>query len=171
MLDYDLSEFNRVKVIIYGKIIDEKYTSLLFENKNLSLEKVMFLDRVQKNIRISKEQADMLKSDKLIEGRYPNLYVSKNVSKIIDDKVNYTKKSGFNDQYYKDLVIKYINDFGSINKKELNELLMSKLPDVLNKEQKLRKIKYLVNESLTKKESILKKIGTNRNPIWTLNNK
>ena len=171
MLDYDLSEFNRVKVIIYGKIIDEKYTSLLFENKNLSLEKVMLLDRVQKNIRISKEQADMLKSDKLIEGRYPNLYVSKNVSKIIDDKVNYTKKSGFNDQYYKDLVIKYINDFGSINKKELNELLMSKLPDVLNKEQKLRKIKYLVNESLTKKESILKKIGTNRNPIWTLNNK
>ena len=88
LLDYDLSEFNRVKVIIYGKIIDEKYTSLLFENKNISLEKVMLLDRVQKNIKISREQADKLKNDKLIEGRYPNLYVSKNVSKIIDDKVN-----------------------------------------------------------------------------------
>lgn len=171
MLDYDFSEYNRVRVTIYGKIINEKYTSLLFENKNLSLDKVMLLDRVQKNIKISREQSDILKENNLIEGRYPNIYVSKNISVIIDDKVNYTKKSGFSDQYYKDLVIKYIHDFGSITKKELDELLMDKLPDVLNKEQKARKIKYLVSERLSKKESILKNSGTNRNPVWILNDK
>lgn len=166
MLDYDFSENNRVKVTIYGKIIDEKYTSLLFENKDMTLEEVMLLDRVQKNITITKEQADLLRKHNLIEGRYPILYVSKEVSKIVDDKVAYTKKAGFNNQYYKDLVLKYINDFESITKKDLYELLMDKLPDSLDDEQKKTKIKYLVNVCLKKKEGKIKNIGTSRYPIW-----
>lgn len=168
MLDYDFSESNRVRVTIYGKVLNEKYTSLLFENKNLSLEKVMLLDRVQKNITISKEQSDVLRKKHLIEGRYPNVYVSKGVSEMVDDKVSYTKKSGFDDQYYKDLVLKYIKDFGSITKKDLDELLMDKLPDSLNEEQKKRKIRYLVNEILNKKEQKIKNIGTTRYSVWTL---
>ena len=167
MLDYDFSENNRVKVTIYGKILNEKYTSLLFENQNLSLGKVMLLDRVQKNITISKEQSDILRKSHLIEGRYPNIYVSKNVSELVDDKVAYTKKSGFDDQYYKDLVLKYIKDFGSITKKDLDELLMDKLPDNLNEEQKRTKIKYLVNVCLQRKEQKLKNIGTSRYPVWS----
>lgn len=166
MPDYDLSEENRVKVTIYGKIIDEKYSKILLENTNLSLVEVMLLDRVQKNIMITKEQSDLLRKNKLIEGRYPNIYVSKNISEIVDDKVSYTKKSGFNDQYYKDLVLKYIKDFGSITKKDLDELLMSKLPDYLSQEQKKRKIKYLVNICLQTKENKVKNIGTNRYPVW-----
>lgn len=87
------------------------------------------------------------------------------------DDVSYTKKSGFNDQYYKDLVLKYIKDFGSITKKDLDNLLMDKLPDNLNIEQKKRKIKYLINENLAKKEQLLKNIGKHNNPIWGLNEK
>ena len=112
-----------------------------------------------------------MRKDNLIEGRYPNIYVSKGISEIINDRVTYTKKSGFNDQYYKDLVLKYINDFGSITKEEVNNLLMDKLPDNLNIEQKKRKIKYLVNEKLYKKEQLLKNSGKSNNPIWTLNKK
>ena len=48
MLDYDLSTSNRVKVTIYGKIIDEKYTVYFFENKELTLEQVMLLDKFKK---------------------------------------------------------------------------------------------------------------------------
>ena len=69
-------------------------------------------------------------------------------------------------KYYKDLVLKYINDFGSITKKDLDELLISKLPDHLNKEQKKTKIKYLVNVCLQKKEEKIKNIGTTRYPVW-----
>ena len=126
----------------------------------------MLLDRVQKNITISKEQSDILRKNNLIEGRYPNIYVSKQISEIVDDRVSYTKKSGFNDQYYKDLVLKYINDFGSITKKDLDDLLISKLPDYLNREQKKTTIKYLVNVCLQKKEEKIKNIGTNRYPVW-----
>lgn len=171
MLDYDFSERNRVKVTIYGKVLNEKYTSVLFENRDLSLEEVMLLDRVQKNIQITREQSNILRKAHLIEGRYPNIYVSKGVSEIVDEKVSYTKKAGFNDQYYKDLVLKFIDDFGKITKKELDELLMEKLPDSLDKEQKKRKIKYLVNDSLQNKEHIVKNIGTLRYPVWTINNK
>lgn len=171
MPDYDLTEENRVKVTIYGKIIDEKYSKLLLENTDLSLVEVMLLDRVQKNVVITKEQSDLLRKYKLIEGRYPNIYVSKGISEIVDDKVAYTKKAGFDDQYYKDLVLKYIKDFGSITKKDLDDLLISKLPDSLDNKQKKRKIKYLVSESLNRKEHILKNIGTNRYPVWTLDNK
>ena len=166
MPDYDLSEENRVKVTIYGKIIDERYSKILLENTDLSLVEVMLLDRVQKNIMITKKQSDLLRKNKLIEGRYPNIYVSKGISEIVDDKVSYTKKSGFNDKYYKDLVLKYIKDFGSITKKDLDELLISKLPDNLNKEQKKIKIKYLVNVCLQKKEGRIKNIGTTRYPVW-----
>ena len=168
MPDYDLSEKNRVKVTIYGKILDEQYSKLLLENTELSLVEVMLLDRVQKNIVITKEQSDYLRKNKLIEGRYPNIYVSKGISEIVNDKVSYTKNSGFNDQYYKDFVIKHIKNFGSISKKELDELLMDKLPGHLNIEQKKRKIKYLVNENLAKKENQIENIGTNAKPIWVL---
>ena len=52
--------------------------------------------------------------------------------------------------------------------KELDELLMDKLPGHLNIEQKKRKIKYLVNENLAKKENQIENIGTNAKPIWVL---
>ena len=168
MPDYDLSEKNRVKVTIYGKILDEQYSKLLLKNTELSLVEVMLLDRVQKNIVITKEQSDYLRKNKLVEGRYPNIYVSKGISEIVNDRVSYTKNSGFNDQYYKDFVIKHIKNFGSISKKELDELLMDKLPGHLNIEQKKRKIKYLVNENLAKKENQIENIGTNAKPIWVL---
>lgn len=168
MPDYDLSEENRVKVTIYGKILDEQYSKLLLENTNLTLVDVMLLDRVQKNIVISKEQYDYLRKKKLIEGRYPNIYVSKGISEIVNEKVAYTKNSGFDDQYYKDLVLKHINNWGSITKKELDELLMNKLPESLNTDQKKRKIKYLVNETLAQKENKIENIGNNAKPIWAL---
>ena len=167
MPDYDLSEENRVKVTIYGKILDEQYSKLLLENTDLTLTEVMLLDRVQKNIIITKEQSDLLRKNKLIEGRYPNIYVSKSISEIVDDKISYINNSGFDDKYYKDLVLKYIDDFGSITKADLDKLLMSKLPNSLDDVQKKRKIKYLVNEHLQKKENIIKNIGTTRYPIWT----
>ena len=167
MPDYDLSEENRVKVTIYGKILDEQYSKLLLENTELSLVEVMLLDRVQKNIVITKEQSDYLRKHNLIEGRYPNIYVSKNISEIVNEKSTYIKNSGFDDQYYKDLVLQYLDKFKSITKEDLDNLLLNKLPDSLNEEQKKRKIKYLVNECLQNKEDMIQNIGTSRYPVWT----
>ena len=169
MPDYDLSEKDRVRVTIYGEIIDQNYTELLFEKTDLTLVEVMLLDRVQKNIQITKRQADLLRKQGLIEGRYPNIYPSKSIAEIVGDKVGYMDNVGFSDQYYKDYVLKYINKFGSMTNKDLRDLLMNKLPNSLNEEQKKRKIKYLVSDILNRKEKRIKNVGTTRNPIWKNN--
>ena len=168
MLDYDLNTSNRVKVTIYGKIIDEKYTSLLFENKELTLEQVMLLDRVQKNIKITKEQATALRKSHLIEGRYPAIYISKEISKATNQKAKYIKNAGLDDEYYQKLILTYIDKFGSATTAEIRELLMDKLPDSLDEEQKNRKIKYLISEKLKDKKNLIENVGTYRNAIWKL---
>ena len=39
--DYDLSTPNKVEVIVYGKVIDENYSRVLFDNPNLDIEGVL----------------------------------------------------------------------------------------------------------------------------------
>lgn len=46
--DYDLTEPERVRVTVYGSILDENYTRLLVENTSLPMSTVILLDRVQK---------------------------------------------------------------------------------------------------------------------------
>ena len=48
MPDYDLSEPDKVKVTILGKVLDENYTKTLINNTNLDLKTVIYLDKVQK---------------------------------------------------------------------------------------------------------------------------
>lgn len=103
--DYDLSEETRVKVTLYGKIIDENYSKILFEKTNLDIDKVILLDRVQKSYSITKEQSDYLKKDDLIEGRYPNIYISSDIAKITNKKVDYIENKGLDNAYYMDYII------------------------------------------------------------------
>ena len=56
--DYDLSNKERVKVTIYGKVIDENYSKLLFSNLDLDIDTVFLLDKVQKKLSISKQQCE-----------------------------------------------------------------------------------------------------------------
>ncbi len=70
--DYDLSGSDRVSVRIQGRILNETYARLLIKNPIIDLQTVILLDKVQKNIPISKEEHKNLKLKKLVEGRYPN---------------------------------------------------------------------------------------------------
>ena len=47
MPDYDLSNGNQVRVKIYGKILDERYTYILFNHPDLDLETVYLLDKIR----------------------------------------------------------------------------------------------------------------------------
>jgi len=166
--DYDLSDNNRVKVIIYGKIINEDYTNLIYSETDLSLETVFLLDRVQKGILITKEQSDFLRSKKLIEGRYPNIYVSSKIAEITGEKAKYIRNKGLGDEYYKDLIIELIKKYKSASRTEIDELLLPKLPDSLSEKNKMSRIRYLINIMSTKEQTIRNE-GTNRKPKWVLN--
>jgi len=164
--DYDLNDDNRVKVTLYGKIIDENYSKILFEKTNLDIDKVMLLDRVQKSYPITKEQSDYLKKDNLVEGRYPNIYISSDIAKITDDKENYIYNTGLENEFYKNLIIKYINEYGQASRKEIINLLKDKLPSSLNEKTKISRIRYLLD--LLKKEEKIYNDNKSGHSCWKL---
>ncbi|MDZ7764391.1 MAG: hypothetical protein U5K00_08175 [Melioribacteraceae bacterium] len=101
---------------------------------------------MQKNKPISKEESTFLRKKNLVEGRYPNIYISSNISRVSGDKSSYIKNLAFDKKYYKDLVINFINEYNEATRAEINELLINKISDVLTTEQKRRKIKNLLYE-------------------------
>ena len=164
--DYDLSEETRVKVTLYGKIIDENYSKILFEKTNLDIDKVILLDRVQKSYSITKEQSDYLKKDDLIEGRYPNIYISSDIAKITNKKVNYIENKGLDNAYYMDYIITYIKKFGSASRQEINDLIKPKLPSNLSSAQLDNKVRYLLGK--LREEGKIVNIGTDKTPKWII---
>ena len=145
MPDYDLSNDNRVIVTLYGKIIDEKYSKILFEKTNLDIYKVMLLDKVQKGFEITKKQSDYLRKENLIEGRYPNIYISSDIAKITGEKKDYMYNSGLENEFYMKMIIKYLENYGSASRKEIFALLNDKLPKSLDNKNKISRVRYLLD--------------------------
>ena len=166
MPDYDLSEYNRVKVTLYGKIIDEKYSKILFEKTNLDIDEVMLLDRVQKGYEITKEQSDYLRKDNLIEGRYPNIYISSDIAKITNKEKEYIDNKGLDNAYYKDYILTYIEKFGSATREEINNLIYPKLPVNMSEKNKNNRVRYIL--SLLRKENKIKNNGSDAKPCWII---
>jgi ATP-dependent DNA helicase RecG len=44
----------------------------------------------------------------LVEGKLPNLIISATVAESLDQKAQYIKNKGFDDAYYKQLIIDYL---------------------------------------------------------------
>lgn len=146
MPDYDLMTANQVSVTVYGKILDERYTYILFEHPELDLETVFLLDQVQKGHgqKLTKEAIALLRKHHLVEGRANSLYLSADVSKTIDASADYIKNKAFDDQYYKDLIVEYLKQYGKARKSDFRKLLIDKLPDSLSDNQKESKIGNLL---------------------------
>lgn len=144
LLDYDLSNRQQVKVCVYGKVLDENYSQILFANPDFDLETVFLIDCVQKRIKIDKEAVKHLRKLKVIEGMSPNIFLSASVSETIGEQSQYVKNKAFNDQYYRDLIVKYLEQYGSAKKRDVRELLWDKLPEVMDDKQKESKVKNLL---------------------------
>lgn len=165
MPEYDLSN-RKVKVTIFGKVLDLNYARLLAQNKNLTLEEIITLDRVQKHKSLTNLEEKHLKKRKLIEGRKPNFYISINIAQETGQKAEYSKNKAFEKQYYLDLILKALREHKNMNRKDIDELLWNKLPDWMNDEQKSNKVKNLIFE-LRYNNTIINK-GTRKSPIWIL---
>lgn len=167
--DYDLSEMNRVAVTIRGTILDERYTRLLMKYSDLGLSSIILLDKVQKGIRIEKEAVGRLRKAGLIEGRYPNLVVSGKVAAITGGQAQHIRKRGFDNRYYRDLLLELIREHGPVSPEVISELFMEKLPDILTVEQKRTKIRNLTYE-LAKKRNLIENVGSPRGKgaLWQI---
>jgi len=146
MPDYDLSEWDRVRVRIIGKVIDEKYTRMLTTRTDLELWDVIALDKVQKGSPISDEEFRLLKAKKLVEGRRPNLFVSAEVATATETRAEYIKKRAFDKEHYKKMVSAYLGKFGEAKREDIDKLLMDKLSDALDDDQRRNAITNLLQE-------------------------
>lgn len=164
---YKLEKQSEVMVIVAGKIIDENYTKLLMRRPNLDIKTVILLDKIQKNELIAKEEARFLKNQRLSEGRYPKIFVASQIAALIGDKSRYIKNRGLDKQYYKKLILDFIREYGSASRKDIDDLLFEKLPNVLNEGQKKIKVNNLLNEMANTNKSI-KNEGSDRWPKWVL---
>ena len=103
---YDLSNRQQVKVCVYGKVLDENYSQILFANPDLDLETVFLIDCVQKRIKIDREAIKHLRKLKVIEAKSQNIFLSASVSENIGEQSQYVKNKAFNDLYYRDFIVK-----------------------------------------------------------------
>ena len=163
MPDYDKSDNENVVLTLPGNVIDENYSLLLIENVDIDLTTAVLLDKVQKGKLISDVAIKMLRKQKLIEGRKPHLYVSKRIAKVINKEVEYTLRKGFDDTECQEWIIKALKDHTVLSRKQINELLWSKLPIDYIDEQKLYKIGNLLTKM--RKKGV---IETDKNRLWHL---
>ena len=167
MPDYDLRD-EMVRVEIGAKVMDESFARILVNNPMLKLADIMLLDRVQKGRSLTAEQVAYLRKNHFVEGRKNCLYLSAKViapTRHVGLKTDYIKNRSFDDEYFRGLILKYIGQFGSARRPEIDSLLLDKLSDALTYEQKVRKIGKLLT-SLRERNRI--EIGEKR--AWVLKN-
>ena len=165
--DYDLSNKQQVRVRVYGKILDENYSQILFKNPDFDLETVFLIDCVQKGIKIDKSAVKHLRKLKVIEGKMPNIFLSATISETIGEKTQYVKNKAFDDKYYKDLVVKYLEQYGKAKKRDIRTLLWDKLPEVMEDKQKEDKIRNLLS-SMRRKNIITTDSSNKQVSSWIL---
>lgn len=166
VIDADSMSKPRVEVAISGKILDMKYTQALMHAADLDLRQVLLLDRVQKGQSLTSKDAKALRSAGLIEGRAPSYLISSKVADWTAQKAKYIRNRGFDDGYYKQLVIEYLQKYVKASRKELDDLLLPKLPEVLDAEQKAHKIRNLLQTM--RRAELIERRGSKNAPEWRL---
>lgn len=164
--DYDLSQPDAVRMMLYGGVVDPAYSRLLIQKTDLPLVDILALDRVQKKLTIPNEAAARLRRAGLIEGRKPNLHVSALVAHVTANKADYIRTRTQDDEFYAKLLTDYLSQFGQADRSEINKLLLDKLSDALSQEQKEAKIGNLLTKLRRNKR--IHNTGTRSQPIWKL---
>jgi len=75
----------------------------------------------------------------LIEGRLPNIHVSAAVAQATASKAEYIRTRAQDDAFYSKLIMDYLSKFSKASRAEIDKLLLPKLSDGLNDEQRRKK--------------------------------
>ena len=140
---YDLSTPNRVIVTVFGKVLDKNYTRLL-HSANSTLD---------------------LRTRHLVEGRYPDIFVSFQIAEKVGDQAEYVRNKGLEEEVCKQLIIQTLKS-GPTTKSVLYNVLKNALPDILTEEKKSKKLSYLLQKM--KSEGIIGVEGRAAHAKWYL---
>lgn len=143
MPDYDLSG-GRVKVTLTGKVLDVDYAQVLARNPDLSLYEIIMLDKLQKRKPLTSYEVQVLRKRGLVEGRKHHLHISKQIAQTTGQQVEYSLAKGMDDEYYKKMILEHIRQFKSVARVDIERMILHKLPESLNEEQRYNKVKNLL---------------------------
>lgn len=166
MPDYDLGEPHGVKLTLHGAIVDPAYSRLLIQQTDLPLTDILALDRVQKKLPLDPDVLKRLRAARLVEGRRPHLHVSASVAAATGGKADYIRTRAQDDAHYARLLTDYLAKFGSASRSEIDDLLLPKLSDALNHEQKQNKIGNLLSN--LRRAGRIRNDGARKAPRWVL---
>lgn len=159
MPDYEIDAAKKeVAVRLYGNAINEKYTKLLKENKELSFEDCLLLDAVQKGHQLNEVDAQNLLSRGLIEVQDDQYYISLDVARKTKQVPEYTKSKGLEKQKLIQMILQYLKNAGEEGSKRdgIYEYLKDVLPQNKTREQQLRMLGDLLNSMKDEKLIIAK---------------
>lgn len=152
MPDYEINKDEQtVSVTVYGKVIDEAYTNMLLRNTDLSLKDCILLDAVQKKRKITEDALKYLREKGLIEGRRPNVLISKRIAKATGQQADYSRNKGFEEEKYEALIINALEHHGELTKEKIKELLYDLLPKGYTLDQKRNRVDYSLKKLRTAK--------------------
>jgi len=166
MPDYDLDDPEAVKMTVYGSVVDPAYSRLLIQKIDLPLDEILALDRVQKRLPLADDMIKRLRRDGLIEGRKPNFHVSASVAEATSSKVDYIRTRAQDDDYYAKLITDYLIKFGKASRHEMDKLLLNKLSEALDEEQKKKKVANLLTK--LRRAKVIRNDGSRSDPAWVL---
>jgi ATP-dependent DNA helicase RecG len=166
--NYRGSTSKSTRLEVLGRPIDQNYTQLLLERKDLDLETVILLDRVQKGSEIPKDAAAQLRREGLIEGRMPHLRVAAHIARATETEAAYLQHKGADKKRLKEILLGHLRRFGSSTRPQLDELLIPMLSSLLTDKQKSKKVTNLLSEMQTKDRSIIS-AGRGPGATWSAN--
>jgi len=139
------------------------------KRSDLDLWHVLLLDKVQKGDHLTKGDAARLKKLGLVEGRYPRFFVSGKIAAATGGQAQHIRKRGFDNRYYRDLLVDLIREHGPIGPAVITELFMYKLPDSLDEDQKHSKIRNLTFD-LAHRKRLIENVGSARGKgaLWQI---
>jgi len=165
--DYEGSSPSRTVFNIYGQEIDEKYSHWLMERTDLPIEHVLWLDRLQKKLKLDAAQLADLRKAKLIEGRGSKLSITARLAIATGQEVEYLNRRRPDTDDYKTALCKLLA-LGPQPRAKVDELLLPKLylwiPELAHRKEYVR---GLLKEM--SKEGRIRNIGgPTKAALWAL---
>lgn len=165
--DYEGSSPLRTVFNVYGQQIDENYSHWLMERTDLPIEHVLWLDRLQKKLRLDASQVAELRRAGLVEGRSPKLHISAQMATAIGQEVQYLNQRRPDTQDYQTALCKLLA-LGPQPRAKVDALLLPKLqlwiPELAKRKEYVKELL----KDMSKAGRIQNIGGPTRAALWAL---
>lgn len=165
--DYEGSSPLRTVFNVYGQEIDENYSHWLMERTDLSIEHVLWLDRLQKKLKLDAAQVAELRRAGLVEGRSPKLHISAQMATATGQEVEYLNQRRPDVEDYKTVLCKLLA-LGPQPRTKVDALLLPKLQLWIPELSKRKEYVKALLKEMSKEERIQNIGGRTKAALWAL---